>query len=191
MFRSEGCHSCRGVDCDYKIPDPTNKTSWRTQVRKWKTYKDPKDYQTGQSLAWSLDTIIQGAKKRQMNWQNGQEKVPNCKQHAATKEPTKLLTDDKDYFKVIAEARLTLETRCSCCAMHWEEKSRQTSGNWSHWGTGRFRKDRSMRNSEATTYGPHRRKKEMWGVFTVAWYTSQFFMKKLWKIPEAKAAVDK
>ena len=63
MFRSEGCHSCRGVDCDYKIPDPTNKTSWRTQVRKWKTYKDPKDYQTRQCLTWSLDTIIQGAKK--------------------------------------------------------------------------------------------------------------------------------
>ena len=63
MFRSEGCHSCWGVDCDYKIPDPTNKTSWRTQVRKWKTYKDPKDYQTRQYLAWSLDTIIQGAKK--------------------------------------------------------------------------------------------------------------------------------
>ena len=45
------------------------------------------------------------SKKRQMNWQNGQKKVPNCKQHAATKEPTRLLTDDKDYFKVIAKAK--------------------------------------------------------------------------------------
>ena len=31
--------------------------------------------------------------------------MPNCKQHAATKEPMRLLTDDKDDFKVIAKAK--------------------------------------------------------------------------------------
>ena len=131
------------------------------------------------------------SKKRQMNWQNGQKKVPNCKQHAATKEPTRLLTDDTDDFKVTAEARLTLEKRCSCCAMHWEEKSRQTSGNWSHWGTGSFRKDRSMRNSETTTCGPHRRKKGDVGSFHCGLVHNPVFIEEAMQIPEAKAAVDK
>ena len=51
--------SFRGEDWDYNIPaDPTSKTSWATQVSWWKTYEDPKDYQTRQYMAWSLDTII-------------------------------------------------------------------------------------------------------------------------------------
>ena len=40
-------------------------------------------------------------------------------------------------------------------------------------------KYRSMRNSSATIHGTHRRKKGMWEAFTVAWYTSQVFCKKL------------
>ena len=45
--------------------------------------------------------------KEQTQLQNGQTSVPNCKQHAATG-IHEVLTDDKDYFNVIADARLKL-----------------------------------------------------------------------------------
>ena len=45
--------------------------------------------------------------KEQTQLQNGQTNVRNCKQHAATG-IHEVLTDDKDYFNVIADARLKL-----------------------------------------------------------------------------------
>ena len=44
----EGPHSFWGVDWGFKILDLTNKISWRIQVGKCTTYKDPKYYQTRQ-----------------------------------------------------------------------------------------------------------------------------------------------
>ena len=62
--RSEGCQSFWGVACDSKIPDPTYKTSWRIQMGEWNTCEDPKDNQTGQYWAWSLDTTTQQTRRK-------------------------------------------------------------------------------------------------------------------------------
>ena len=65
------------------------------------------------------EALIGFSKKENENiLQNGQKKVPNCKQHAATGKSVRYSTVDKDYFKVIADARLKLEKYCSCYTVH-------------------------------------------------------------------------
>ena len=105
MDRSEGCQSLRGVEWDYETPDPTYKTSWRTQVGKWKTYEIPKDHQTRQ--------YIYGLKPgcglpRNMDKTNAEWAQKGAKLQAARRDRGihEVLTDDKHYFKVIAERML-------------------------------------------------------------------------------------
>ena len=59
VVRSEWCHSLWEVDWNHKIPSLTYKTSCKIQVGEWKTYEDPKGYQTRQHVAWSLDKSFQ------------------------------------------------------------------------------------------------------------------------------------
>ena len=88
MYRSEGGRSFWGVDWEYKIPDPACKTSWRIQVgkmvdlRKFKRLPD----QTANGLKHGHN--YQRNKKKQ-RLQKGQNKMPNCKQHAATEDSTR------------------------------------------------------------------------------------------------------
>ena len=104
MDQSEGCHSFWGVDWDCNIPDPTNKTSWRIQVGNWKTYDNPKDYQTSQFL----DNIVEETQGQTIAvWAGENAKLQAARRNRGIYE---VLTDDKDYFKVIADARLKLET---------------------------------------------------------------------------------
>ena len=59
----ERCHCFWGRIFDYKIPRLSNKTLWRIQIGKWKTYEDPKEYQIRQKIAWSLVKICQEIQK--------------------------------------------------------------------------------------------------------------------------------
>ena len=82
-----------------------------------------------------------------------------------------VLTDDKDYFKVLADARLKLQTDTALALPCIERED-------SRGETVRFRYYKIMRESEARTYGPLLRK-DMWEAFTMAWYISQFLFQKL------------
>ena len=74
---------------------------------KWKTFEDNiLPDQTVYGLKFGHDFC---KTQKEHKLQNGQKKVPNCKQDAATGKIYEVLTEDKDYFKVIADARLKLE----------------------------------------------------------------------------------
>ena len=74
------------------------------------------------------------------------------------------MSDDKDHFKVVADARLKLDMDTALallCTAREDSRGKSqavvTSVDASK-GAVRFRKYRSMRKSEATTDEPHRRK---------------------------------
>ena len=66
------------------------------------------DHQTRQLLASSLDMIFVRHKKKN-KLQNGQKKSAKLQTARRKREIYEVLTEDKDYFKVIADARLKLE----------------------------------------------------------------------------------
>ena len=67
---------------------PTYNASWRIQVGTWRTYENPKDYQTRQCLGLKLGHNFPRNKNKH-KFESGQKDVPNCKQHAATEESTR------------------------------------------------------------------------------------------------------
>ena len=86
-------------------------------------------------------------------------------------------------LKAIADARPNWEKICSCCAVHWEGWQRSGSSsscdfNWCQWGTVRFRKIQELAGKC--------RRKGMWEAFTLAWCTSQFPFKSLWRHQKPK-----
>ena len=129
---------------------------------------------------------------RNEKMQDGQKKVPNCKQHTANRGIYEVLTDDKDFFNSIAEARRKLENGCFSCHAVKGKQSRETSdllkSHRCQHGTVRFRKQRSLRESEPKTYGPHCRKRYVGG-FHCGLVHKPVSIQEVLKVPEAKDAV--
>ena len=129
MERSAGCPSFWGVDRDHKIPDLTYKNSWWIHVWKWKTHENPKHNQ---------DRLQNGMKLGQGYPRNNKEdKIAgwteeNARRQAARRNRGiyKVLTDDKDDFKMVADARLELEkdTAPAVPCVGRGRRSRETAG---------------------------------------------------------------
>ena len=119
MDRSEGCHSVWGVGWDYQIKDPTYKTSWRIQLGEWKTFASPKDCQTKQYMAWSWWKSKEQKDTSIAEWAEESAKLQAARRDRGIYE---VLTGDKDYFLVTADARLKLKKKDTAPAMPCIEK---------------------------------------------------------------------
>ena len=109
--------------------------------------------------------------------------MTNCKQHAAQRGIHEVLTDDKDYFKVMADAPLNLENGTASamprivredirgnpqsCTSTYVRKEQSDSEN-----TGACRKVKRK-------HMEHIGKKVVWEAFAMAWYMNQFLFTKL------------
>ena len=71
------------------------------------TYENPKDYQTRQYVALSLDEIFQETKENRL--QHEAEESAKLQAGRRNRGIYEVLTDDKDYFKVIVDTRLKPE----------------------------------------------------------------------------------
>ena len=77
------------------------------RVKNWMTCENPKDYQTRQQMALTLDEIFQETKENRL--QNEAEESAKLQAARRNRGNYEVLTDDKDYFKVIVDTRLKLE----------------------------------------------------------------------------------
>ena len=141
-------------------------------------------YQTRQCMSWSLDTIIQETKAKYIaEWAGERAKLQAARHNRGIYE---VLTDDKDDFKVTADARLNL-LKDTALALPCIEKD-DSRGNFRQLQLQLM----PVRNSQVQEIQAHARKwsdnirttspkKSMWEAFTVAWYACQFLFKKLWR----------
>ena len=159
------------MDWDYNIPDLAYKISGRIPVDKWKTYDEDQPV-----CSLNLWHNYRRNKKYIAGWA---EECTNCKQHAATRIYEEL-TDDKGYFKVIADARVKLE-KDTVFALPCTVK--EDSRGIPHAGAPSTDASEEQSDSaktgacgkvKATTDGPHHFGKGMWEASTVAWHRSQF-----------------
>ena len=193
--RSDGYQSFRGVDWDYKIPDPTYKASWRIQVDKGKMYEHPRDHQTRQFLACSLDTIIRETDRNITCTMDRRM----CQTASSTPQQRNLRGMDRRQ-RLLLRQLLMLVWNCKRrlllpCRALW---GKTVEGNLRHVQL----LLRPVRNIQVHKIQGHAEKvkrkhmdhtaekRSMWEAVTVAWCISQFLFQEAMLIPEANAAAN-
>ena len=186
---SEGRHSFWGVDWDYKIPDPSYKTSWRVHVGKWKSYEDPNDYQARQHLAWSFDQIFQETEGKYIaEWAE-----ERCQTASSTPQQRNLRGVDRWQRLLQGDCWRSSEAgiHCSrnCCA--WRRMTavgnlRQVQLQLMPERNSQIQETQELSEKWSDNKGITWPKGVMWEVVTVSWFTNQSLFKKLWRYQKPK-----
>ena len=156
-------------------------------------YEDLQESEASENLRQKVRKPRSIRKKETEKWAEENAKLQAAHRNRGIYE---VLTDDKDYFKVIADARLKLEKHIALavpCFVREDSRGKPqtcTTSIDASKDSIRFRKYRSMRKSAATTYGPHRRER-VCGEVSFGLVHKPVSIREAVKISEWRAAVDK
>ena len=189
VVRSEWCHSLWEVDWDHKIPSLTYKTSCKIQVGEWKTYENPKGYQT-RACGLKLGQEFPRNKKKTILQKVCGRKCPNCKQHVVIKKCERFLQGQ------CWRSCETGKRYRSCIAVHWEGwQPRATAGgcnfSWCQWKTVNFRTIQNTQEKMKRQHMDHIAETGHMVNYHVRLVHKPVSVQEAMEMPEAKAATDK